>query len=133
MSRETSPIDGCDVTGQDEMALNDAERQARRREKLKRQMQTDPRIVEAALLQEAERCAHGTDRERHALADKLMVAARDYLHRAQRLAEAARRLRLIKSVFLTRPAARLRPTKFEFLLLRSLLKLLVRALALISR
>jgi hypothetical protein len=74
------------------MALSDAERQKRRRGKLKRQMQTDPRTIEAALLAEAER-EEMSDRERVALADKIADLAKDHLWRAHELSQIAYRLR----------------------------------------
>ena len=73
------------------MVLSDAERQKRRRERLKMRAQTDPRVIEAALLAEAERAM--SDRKRIALADQLTDLAKDHLWRAHELSQIAYRLR----------------------------------------
>jgi len=75
------------------MALTPAQKQRRYRARQRAKAAADPRTLEAALLAKAKRSARGSDRARHARADRIMVAANDYLWRAQRLAEAARKLR----------------------------------------
>jgi hypothetical protein len=72
-------------------APSDATRQRRRRGKLKRQMQTDPRTIEQTLLAEAER--EMSDKKRIALADRLTEVAKQYLWRAHELSQVAYRLR----------------------------------------
>jgi hypothetical protein len=77
------------------MALTNAEKQRRWRQKRSAQAQTDPRAVERALLQEVERCERGelSNQERIALADRLADMANDLLWRAHEFSQIALRLR----------------------------------------
>jgi hypothetical protein len=70
------------------MAFTNAEKQRRYRE---RQKAKDPRMIEAALLAEAERRL--SDKKRIALADKIADAAMDFQWRAIRLSKLAYKLR----------------------------------------
>jgi hypothetical protein len=76
------------------MALSNAEKERRWREKRNEAAQNDPDAVERMLLQEVERYERGelSDQERAALADKLADMAMDFLRRSQRLARMARKL-----------------------------------------
>ena len=77
------------------MALTNAEKQRRWRQKRSALTQTDPRTIERALLAEVERCERGelSDQERIALADRLADLARDLLWRSHRLSKLAHKLR----------------------------------------
>jgi hypothetical protein len=77
------------------MALSDAERQKRWRDKRNALAQANPDAIERALLQEVERCERGalSDQECIALADKLADLAMDFQRRAIRLSRIATRLR----------------------------------------
>jgi len=77
------------------MALSDAERQKRWRDKRNALARANPDAIERALLQEVERCERGelSDQERIALADKLADLAMDFQRRAIRLSRIATRLR----------------------------------------
>jgi len=83
------------------MALSNAQRQARWRERRDAREKARPEVVEGELVRRAEACLnypHGTDNsvsdaERLVLADKIAAAAMDHLHRAQELAAIARRHR----------------------------------------
>jgi hypothetical protein len=70
------------------MALSNAERQRRHRDKRKAE---DLNAIERALLHEVER--EMSDQERIALADKLADLAKDFLWRAHKLANQAYKLR----------------------------------------
>jgi hypothetical protein len=76
-----------------DMALANAEKQARWRAKRNALEQSRPDHIEAALVQEAERCEELSSEERAALADKLNAIAMRHLWRAQELAEIARKVR----------------------------------------
>ena len=76
-----------------DMALANAEKQARWRAKRNALEQSRPDHIEAALVQEAERCEGLSSDERAALADKLNAIAMRHLWRAQELAEIARKVR----------------------------------------
>jgi hypothetical protein len=77
------------------MALTNAEKQRRWRQKRSALGQTDPRAIESALLQEVERCERGelSDQERIALADRLTEMAKQLLWRSHELSQIAFRLR----------------------------------------
>jgi len=77
------------------MALSNAEKQKRWREKRDALARTNPEVIEDVLLQDVERCEHGelSDQERVALANKLADAANRYLWHAQKLARMARKIR----------------------------------------
>ena len=76
------------------MALT-AEKQRRWRQKRSAQAQTDPRVIEGALLAEVERCERGelSDPERIALADRLTARAKELLWRSHELSQIAFKLR----------------------------------------
>jgi len=77
------------------MALTNAEKQRRWRQKRSALTQTDPRMIERALLAEVERCERGelSDQDRIALADRLTDMARELLWRSHELSQLAFRLR----------------------------------------
>jgi hypothetical protein len=75
------------------MALSPAEKQKRYRERQKSAEQTSPDAIERELMAEAERAGEMSDQERNVLADRLADLAMSTLHRAQRLAAVARKLR----------------------------------------
>jgi hypothetical protein len=75
------------------MALSPAEKQQRYRDRLKAAEQMSPDAIERELMAEAERAGEMSDQERNVLADKLADLAMSTLHRAQRLAAVARKLR----------------------------------------
>jgi hypothetical protein len=77
------------------MALTNAEKQRRWRQKRSTLAQTDPRAIEDTLLQEVERCERGelSDQERIALADRLADRAKELLWRAHELSQIAFKLR----------------------------------------
>jgi hypothetical protein len=75
------------------MALTPAEKQARWRAKRNALEQGRPDVIEAALVEEAERCEELSDAERAALADTLADAAMRHQWRARELAEIARKVR----------------------------------------
>ena len=75
------------------MALSPAEKQQRYRDRLKAAEQMSPDAIERELMAEAERASEMSDQERNVLADKLPDLAMSTLHRAQRLAAVARKLR----------------------------------------
>jgi hypothetical protein len=66
------------------MALTPADKQARYRDRLKEKAQTNLETVEAALVEEAARCATLSSEDRAALADKLADLAMRYQWRAQK-------------------------------------------------
>ena len=72
------------------MALSSAEKQQRYRDRLKGAEQMSPDAIEREL---TERASEMSDQERNVLADKLADLAMSTLHRAQRLAAVARKLR----------------------------------------
>ena len=76
------------------MPLTNAQKQARWRERRNALAQANPDVIEAALLEEAERCEQLSADERAALADKLAEAAMGHLKRAQELAQLARKVRV---------------------------------------
>ena len=76
------------------MVLTNAQKQARWRERRNALAQANPDVIEAALLEEAERCEQLSADERAALADKLAEAAMGHLKRAQELAQLARKVRV---------------------------------------
>jgi hypothetical protein len=77
------------------MALSNAEKQARWREKRDALARSNPDVVERALLREAERAERGelSAAECFALADKLMDAANAHFRCMRKLAETARKVR----------------------------------------
>lgn len=77
------------------MALTNAEKQRRWRQKRSTLAQTDPRAIERVLLQDVERCERGelSDQERIALAERLADLAKELLWRAHELSQIAFRLR----------------------------------------
>ncbi len=75
------------------MALSPAEKQKRYRERQKAAEEMSPDAIERELMAEAERAGEMSDEERNALADQLADLAMSTLHRAQRLAAMARKLR----------------------------------------
>jgi hypothetical protein len=77
------------------MALTNAEKQKRWREKRNALARGNPEAIEHALLQEVERCRRGelSDQERIALADQLVDKANGHLWRAHELAQMARNVR----------------------------------------
>jgi hypothetical protein len=77
------------------MALTPAEKQRRYRERQSALMQSNPDVIERALLQEVERAERGelSGQERIALADKLADMAMRHLRRSQELAKVAMKVR----------------------------------------
>jgi hypothetical protein len=75
------------------MALTPAEKQQRYRDRLKATTQMSPDVIEAALVQDAERCEGWSSDERTALANKLADLAMRHLWRAQELAKIAQKVR----------------------------------------
>jgi hypothetical protein len=75
------------------MALTNAQKQARWREKRDTLARANPDATECALLLEVERCDQMSDGERIALAEKLADLAKDFLWRAHRLSKMAHKLR----------------------------------------
>jgi hypothetical protein len=75
------------------MALTTAQRQARWKAKRDALARSHPDVVEAALLQEAERADQLSNEERAALADKLSDLALRHLWRARELADTAKKTR----------------------------------------
>jgi hypothetical protein len=73
------------------MALTNAQKQTRWRDKRNALAQANPDTVERELLQAAER--EMSDQERIALAEKLADLAKDFLWRAHRLSKMAHKLR----------------------------------------
>ena len=73
--------------------LSNAERQARWQAKRQALVQAHPDVVEATLVQDAERCEELSSEQRAALADKLADIAMRHLWRAQELAEIVRKVR----------------------------------------
>jgi hypothetical protein len=89
-------LDGGNVTGHRAgMALTNAQKQKRYRERRKAADQTTPDALEQALLQEVERCGRGemSDQERTALADKLTALALKLQERAIRLSRMGWKIR----------------------------------------
>jgi hypothetical protein len=76
-----------------DMALTNAEKQARWRAKRNALEQSHPDVIEGALIQEAERCEELSSEQRAALADKLGDIAMRHFWRARELAEIARKVR----------------------------------------
>jgi hypothetical protein len=78
-----------------DMALSNAERQARWQAKRKALSQSHPDLVEQALLQEVARCERGelSVEECAAVADKLADAANLLMQRSQKFAALARKVR----------------------------------------
>jgi hypothetical protein len=77
------------------MALPPAEKQRRYRERQNALARSRPDVVEAALLQDVERCERGelSDQERIALANKLVDLAMHYQWRATELSKMAQKVR----------------------------------------
>ena len=75
------------------MALSNAQRQARWRERRDALARSHPDVVERDLLAVAERCGQLSMEERRQLAGRLADAARAWLRRSQALAALARRVR----------------------------------------
>jgi hypothetical protein len=77
------------------MAFTPAEKQRRYRERESALARSRPDVVEAALLQDAERCERGelSDQQRIALADKLADLAMRHLWRSKELARIAMKVR----------------------------------------
>ena len=77
------------------MALSNAEKQRRWREKRNAAAHNDPDAVERMLQQEVDRCERGelSDQERIALADKLVDTAKNFLWLSHRLARMATKVR----------------------------------------
>jgi hypothetical protein len=75
------------------MALTNAQKQARWRERRNALARANPEAAERELLQAAERSSRLPDRERIALADKLADAAMAHLRRSQELARLATKVR----------------------------------------
>jgi hypothetical protein len=77
------------------MALTPADKQRRYRERQSAPRQSEPDVIERALLQDAERAERGelSAAECFALADKLAELANSHLWRSHKLAEMARKIR----------------------------------------
>jgi hypothetical protein len=77
------------------MALTNAEKQKRWRDKRNALARANPEAIEHALLQDAERAERGEllDPERKLLADRLADRAMHHLRRSQEFARLARRIR----------------------------------------
>ena len=76
------------------MALTNAQKQARWRERRNTLARANPDVIETTLLEEAERCEQLSADERAVLADKLVELANRYLWRSHKLAEMARKVRV---------------------------------------
>jgi hypothetical protein len=77
------------------MGLSNAEKQRRWRERRNALARASPEAIEAAFLQDVERCERGemSEEERIALADRLADQGMAHLRLAQRLTTMARRVR----------------------------------------
>ena len=77
----------------DMAALTPAKKQAAYRARHKAAEQSRPDAIEAALLQQAERCEQLSDEARAALADEIADIAKGHLWRATELAKLAEKVR----------------------------------------
>jgi hypothetical protein len=75
------------------VALTNAQKQARWRERRNALARANPQAVERALLEQAARCERLSAEQRIALADKLADLAMGHLRRSQELAKVARQIR----------------------------------------